>query len=69
MDKWRRHDRPNKMYFLTPFKYIKATISIVNAMPALMLEANKSITLGVKKTIINKGNILNRYFFDLMFAV
>jgi|TARA_B100001971_G_C18159033_1_gene520323 hypothetical protein len=57
IDKWIRIDSTNKMYCLAPFKYMIATISIVNAIPDLMPEANKFIILGVKKTIRNKGNI------------
>ena len=57
IDKWTIPENANKKYLMNPLVAIKAIIRIAKAIPDLIPDENNTCTLGVKKTIKNKGRI------------
>lgn len=57
IDKCTITDNANKKYLLKPLVAAKAIIRIAKAIPDLIPDENNTCTLGVKKTIKNKGRM------------
>ena len=56
MERWIIADKTNKMYLRMPLKWTNAISRIVNAIPDLIDDANKFMTIGLKKTIKKIGD-------------
>ena len=56
IDRCRKLESPKKRYFQKPFRYTSEIINIVNAIPDLIVEANRFDTIGEKKIMQYRGN-------------